>query len=126
MGCVSSGCYFWLPLVEEQSNMSPEIEYSSPELNSIFVLDAPSGSVAWVAVTDPDEGDTMEYLWTIDGLGPQATATAFVNEHYQGSAITLQPDALYDGRTLTCMVYDSRGASTRATWEIEVPEGVGQ
>ena len=106
--------------------MNPEIEFSSPELNGVFVLASPTGSVAWVAVTDPDEEDTIEYLWTIDGLGPQATATAFVNQNYQGSAITLQPDPIYDRRTLTCMVYDSRGATARATWEINVPEGVGQ
>jgi hypothetical protein len=119
-----SGCFFWLPLVEEQSNMQPVIEYSSPELEGVLLLDSPTGSVAWVAVSDPDEDDTIEYLWTIDGLGPQATATAFVNQNYQGSKITLMADPLYDGRTLTCMVYDSRGASTRATWEIEVAEGI--
>jgi hypothetical protein len=112
--------------VEEEANMKPEIEYSSPEIDQVFVLNTPSGSVAWVAVTDPDEGDTIEYLWTIDGLGPQATASAFVNTNFQGSSITLIPDDVYDGRTLTCMVYDSHGASTRATWELSVPEGAGQ
>ena len=106
--------------------MNPTIEYSSPELDGVFVLDSPLGSVAWVAVTDPDDGDTLEYLWTIDGLGPQATATAFVNQNYQGSKLTLAPDPLFDGRTLTCIVYDSRGATTRGTWEIEVPSGGGQ
>ena len=106
--------------------MEPVIEYSSPEISGTFLLDSPSGSVAWVAVTDPDEGDTVEYLWTIDGLGPQATATSFVNENFQGSTITLMPRDLYDGRTLTCMIYDSRGASTRATWEIQLAEGIGQ
>jgi len=104
--------------------MNPVIEYASPELDGIFLLDSIEGNAAWVGVYDPDEGDTVEYLWTITGLGPQATASATVSENYQISKITLLPRQIYHDRTLTVTVFDSRGASTRASWTIEVEEGL--
>ena len=118
-----SGCFFWPPFVEIHPNAAPVIEYSSPEAEDIFRIDTNQGGVAWVSVYDPDEEDVMEYLWTINGLGPQGTATSFVSGNYQGSTITLPLDEVYDGRVLTCTVYDAAGASDRRTWTIEVEEG---
>ncbi len=119
-----SGCFFFLPLVEEEPNMPPVIEFSNPEPNGVLHINSPAGSVAWIAVTDPDPHDTVEYLWTIEGLGPQGTAQAFVNKNYQGSSITLPADANLDGRQLTCTVFDNIGASTRIGWEIAVEVGL--
>ena len=124
--CISpilSGCFFWPPFVEIHPNAAPVIEYSSPEADNVFRIDTQQGGVAWVSVVDDDEGDVMEYLWTINGLGPQGTATSFVSGNYQGSSITLPQDPVYDGRVLTCTVYDAAGASDRRTWTIEVEEG---
>ncbi len=126
MVCISpilSGCFFWPPFVEIHPNVAPVIEYSSPEADNVFRIDTQQGGVAWVSVVDDDEGDVMEYLWTINGLGPQGTATSFVSGNYQGSSITLPQDPVYDGRVLTCTVYDAAGASDRRTWTIEVEEG---
>ena len=117
------GCYFWLPVEEEHPNAPPVIEYSSPEPENVFRIDTPAGSVAWVSVFDPDQGDVMEYMWTINGLGPQGTAQAFMSGNYQGSSIQLPRDPVYNGRVLTCTVYDPSGASDRRSWTIEVEEG---
>jgi len=119
----TSGCFFWLPLEEKHPNVPPVIEFSSPEADGIVRVDTVSGSVAWVSVYDKDEDDALEYLWTISGLGPQGTAQAFVNNNYQGSSIQVLPDTVYDGRVLTCTVYDSVGASDRRSWSIEIGEG---
>ena len=119
----AQGCYFWLPIEEEHPNAPPVIEYSSPEPDNIFRIDTPAGSVAWVSVFDPDQGDVMEYMWTINGLGPQGTAQAFMSGNYQGSSIQLPRDPVYNGRVLTCTVYDPSGASDRRSWTIEVEEG---
>jgi hypothetical protein len=119
-----NGCFFFLPLLEEEPNMPPVIEFSYPEADEVFHLDSPAGSVAWIAVTDPDKNDTVEYLWTIDGLGAQGSASAFVNQDYRGSAIRLTADSVYDDRNLVCTVFDSKGASAQVSWLIEVAEGV--
>ena len=100
--------------------MPPVIEFSNPEPDGVLTINSPGGSVAWIAVTDPDPDDTVEYLWTIEGLGPQGTAQSFVNKNYQGSSITLPLDTLYNGRQLTCTVFDSIGASTRISWQVQV------
>ena len=120
---VLQGCYFWLPIEEEHPNAPPVIEYSSPEPDNIFRINTPAGSVAWVSVFDPDQGDVMEYMWTINGLGPQGTAQAFMSGNYQGSSIQLPRDPVYNGRVLTCTVYDASGASDRRSWTIQVEEG---
>ncbi len=115
-----SGCFFYLPPVEKNPNVAPVIEYSSPEPDDVLRIDTAHGSVAWVSVYDEDEGDVMEYLWTITGLGPQGTSQAFVTENYRGSSIQLSMDPIYSGRVLTCTVYDKAGASDRRSWTIEV------
>ena len=118
-----TGCFFWPPFIEVQPNAPPVIEYSSPEADDVFRIDTRQGGVAWVSVYDDDEGDVMDYLWTINGLGPQGSATSFVSGNYQGSAITLPQDPIYHGRVLTCTVFDTAGASARRTWTIEVETG---
>ena len=118
-----NGCYFWLPAQERHPNEPPVIEYSSPEPDNVFRIDTPAGSVAWVSVFDPDESDVMEYMWTINGLGPQGTSQAFMSGNYQGSSIQLPLDPIYNGRVLTCTVYDAAGASDRRSWTIEVEQG---
>ena len=118
-----SGCLFWPPFEEIYPNEPPVIEFSGPEADDIFRIDTQQGGIAWVSVYDPDDDDVMEYLWTINGLGPQGTATNFVNGNYQGSSISLPLDPIYDGRVLTCTVYDAAGASDRRTWTIDVEDG---
>ena len=123
MACIvfsMSGCFFYLPPVELNSNVAPVIEYSSPEPEDVLRIDTTNGSVAWVSVYDDDEGDVMEYLWTITGLGPQGSSQAFVTGNYRGSSIQLPMDPIYNGRVLTCTVYDKAGASDRRSWSIEV------
>ena len=119
----STGCFFWPPFVEVHPNAPPVIEYSSPEADNVFRIDTSQGGVAWVSVYDDDEGDVMDYLWTINGLGPQGSATSFVSGNYQGSTITLPQDPIYHGRVLTCTVFDTAGASARRTWTIQVETG---
>ena len=120
---VMPGCFFWLPLNELEPNEPPQIEYSSPEQSEVFRIDTTQGGVAWVSVFDPDEGDVMEYLWTISGLGPQGSSQTFVSGNYQGSSIQLPLDTQLNARVLTCTVFDSQGASDRRSWSIEVESG---
>jgi hypothetical protein len=118
-----NGCFFWLPIEEEHPNAPPVIEFSSPEPENVFRIDTPTGAVAWVSVFDPDQSDVMEYMWTINGLGPQGSSQAFMSGNYQGSSIQLPLDPLYNGRVLTCTVFDPAGASDRRSWTIEVEGG---
>jgi len=118
-----NGCFFWLPIEEDHPNAPPIIEFSSPEPENVFRIDTPTGAVAWVSVFDPDQSDVMEYMWTINGLGPQGTSQAFMSGNYQGSSIQLSLDPVYNGRVLTCTVYDPAGASDRRSWTIEVEGG---
>ena len=118
-----SGCFYWNPFEQVYPNAPPSIEFSSPERGDVFRIDGLQGGVAWVSVVDPDEGDVMDYLWTINGLGPQGSAQSFVSGNYQGSSIQLPNDATLNGRTLTCTVYDQAGASDRRSWSIEVGGG---
>ena len=99
------------------------IEYSSPDAGEVFRIDTSSGGVAWISVFDPDEDDEMDYLWSINGLGPQGSAQSFVSGNYQGSSIQLGADDNFDGRVLTATVYDTAGASARRFWTIEVEVG---
>ena len=119
----STGCFYWQPFEQVYPNVAPIIEFSSPDEDDVFRIDGTQGGVAWVSVVDPDEGDVMDYLWTITGLGPQGTAQTFVSGNYQGSSIQLPSDPLLDGRTLTCTVYDQAGASARRSWSISVGGG---
>ena len=118
-----SGCFYWQPFEQVYPNAPPSIEFSSPDEGQVFRIDGTQGGVAWVSVVDPDEDDVMDYLWTINGLGPQGSAQTFVSGNYQGSSIQLPSDPLLDGRTLTCTVYDQAGASARRSWSIEVGGG---
>lgn len=119
----SGGCFYWQPFEQVYPNAPPSIEFSSPEQGEVFRIDGTQGGVAWVSVVDPDEGDVMDYLWTINGLGPQGSAQTFVSGNYQGSSIQLANDSSLNGRTLTCTVYDRAGASARRSWSIEVGGG---
>ena len=80
----SAGCFYWQPFEQVYPNAAPIIEFSSPDQDDVFRIDGTQGGVAWVSVVDPDEGDVMDYLWTITGLGPQGTAQTFVSGNYQG------------------------------------------
>jgi len=114
------GCFFWAPFQELDPNSAPRIEYSSPDGGDILLIDTSQGGVAWVSVYDPDEDDVMEYLWSINGLGPQGNAQSFVSGNYQGSSIQLPNESSLNGRTLTCTVYDAAGASDRMQWVIDI------
>jgi hypothetical protein len=118
-----SGCFYWKPFDQVYPNAAPTIEYSNPEATEVLRISGAEGGVAWVSVFDPDEGDVMDYLWTINGLGPQGSAQTFVSGNYQGSSIQLPFDTVLNGRTLTCTVYDQAGASDRRSWAIEVGGG---
>ena len=120
---LSPGCFFWLPFDKVEPNEPPVIEFSSPSDSDVFRIDTKEGGVAWVSVYDPDEGDVMEYLWSISGLGPQGSAQTFVSANYQGSSIQLPQEMNLNARTLTCTVYDSQGASDQRSWSIEVETG---
>jgi len=120
---LGSGCFYWQPFEQVYPNAPPSIEFSSPDQGDVFRIDGIQGGVAWVSVVDIDEDDVMDYLWTINGLGPQGSAQTFVSGNYQGSSIQLPSDPLLDGRTLTCTVYDQAGASDRRSWAIEIGGG---
>jgi hypothetical protein len=115
----TSGCYYFLPLAEEQPNVPPVITDSFPSSGDPWVLE-PGVNTAFVRVLDENDADRLEYFWTVTNLGEQGTATPITGNE-NGSWLTLEGDPLYDGRVLRCRVIDSFGESDEAEWPLSVP-----
>ena len=115
----ASGCYYFLPLAEEQPNVPPLITDSFPAAGDPWVLE-PGVNTAFVRVQDENDADRLEYFWTVTNLGEQGTATPITGNE-NGSWLTLPGDPLYDGRVLRCRVIDSFGDSDEAEWPLSVP-----
>jgi len=111
---------YWPALTAGEKNSPPEIQTSDPAEGAELLFDLPQ-VVAFVVVIDPNEEDTLEYVWTIERFGPQPSVP-LTTESVNGSMITLQKDPSFNGRKLTCTVYDSFGASDSRQWIIVIPE----
>lgn len=117
-----SGCYFWLPLVEEPMNVPPTITASYPAEGETWVLE-PGLNKAFVRVQDPDDGHAarLEYFWTVGRFGEQGTAVPITGNEV-GSWLHLIADEKYDGSILTLRVTDPQGGADDIRWELSVPE----
>ncbi len=119
------GCYFWMPLVEEQVNKPPEIVSSFPEPDQMLELNT-DPTVAWVVVEDENDPESLDYLWTIENIGPQPwEPLPFYgdDQNIYGSMIRITPDPiLHHGRRLRAQVTDGFGATAVAEWDLSVPE----
>lgn len=119
---LSSGCYFWLPLVEEQPNEPPEIRESYPAEGERLDLDLPE-VIVYVRVVDKNDPEELSYQWEVNGLGEEGrTEPLAAGSNIYGSRLTLPRDTLYDGRELQVTVVDSFGDSDQRSWLIVVPE----
>ncbi len=116
-----SGCYFFLPFIEVTQNVPPTIDLSSPADGSDLVFRGEQ-ETAFVIALDED-GDSLSFVWTIEGHGEQPYAVQFQSEGLQGSQLTLVREADFDDRVLSVSVYDPQGDSARRSWTIDVPEG---
>lgn len=116
-----NGCYFFLPFIEVTQNVPPTIDLSSPADGSDLVFQGEQYT-AFVIALDED-GDSLSFVWTLEGHGEQAYAVPFQSEGFQGSQLTLQREAEYDGRVLSVNVYDPQGDSARRSWTIDLSEG---
>jgi hypothetical protein len=114
---LSSGCYFWLPIIEENPNVEPEILESRPSIGDEVVVDLPE-VVVFVVVQDENDPEGLEYNWSIDGIGQIPHQT--LGGNLTGSMVTLSQLPEYDNRYLHCTVYDSYSASVSVEWLINV------
>ena len=117
----AGGCFFWLPFVPEAQNVAPTIERSDPPPGTPVVMNTET-VVVFVVVEDDNDPESLEYIWTVEGLGEQGVAQPINTGTVYGSRLTLQRNEVYDGRTLRCWVYDSFGESDDRDWIISVPE----
>jgi hypothetical protein len=78
---------------------------------------------AFVVAQDLDVDDTLQFQWFISGaviLGPGET---IIQQDFLGSKIDIQAaENSWHGRTLTCVVVDSMGATSSISWPIEILE----
>lgn len=118
-----SGCYFFLPFIEDTQNVPPVIDVSSPAEGGDLVFQGEQYTAFVIALDD--DGDTLSFVWTIEGHGIQANAEPFQSSGLQGSQLQLQRQADYDGRTLSVNVYDPSGESARRSWIIDT-QGVSE
>ena len=114
------GCFYWLPFVEVEPNMPPEITNSSPADGAPVIVNG-DGATVFVVVQDENDPENLVYIWSVEGLG-QVPHTPLVAGTLHGSSVELEARPEYDGRILDCWVYDSYGASSDREWSIEVPE----
>jgi len=120
---LSGGCYYWQPLEVYTPNSPPEILYSDPPMGATMQMRISQLNPAFVVAQDPDVDDTMQFQWFISGaviLGPGET---IVQQNFLGSKIDIQQaEENWHGRTLTCIVVDSLGATASISWPIEILE----
>jgi hypothetical protein len=102
-------------------NEPPEIISSDPDEGEPLVIDLPQIKV-FVVVLDPNDGEALDYRWTVSGLDEVGTAEPFGGNNYHGSRLTLDQNPLYDGRSLRVQITDTYGDTTARDWEISVPE----
>jgi hypothetical protein len=119
-GCLAAalwtpGCYFFLPIQEVDANQTPVIEESDPPDGSTLLFDR-EVERPFVVVTD--DGDELEFLWSISGIGTLGGAEP-IGGTLQGSQLSLTWDESYEGRTLRVAVYDVEGASASREWIME-------
>ncbi len=118
---LASGCFFYLPLVEERMNQAPVIVSTNPEAGDTIVLSTET-TLVWVLVDDEDDDPSeLTYLWTMDGEWEMGPVTIINDDPVFGSVLELSREEQYDGRQLRCRVYDSGGGSTEVSWPVEVP-----
>lgn len=115
------GCYYWFPLREIQPNLPPEVRVTSPEAGSPVVIDLDQYTV-YIGVHDDHDNSALEFIWTINGMGNLGNAEPVPGTDIVGSRVTLEREASFDGHTLSCVVFDTEGASARVDWPIEVVE----
>ena len=118
-----SGCYYWRPLEVYTPNSPPEILYSDPAQGDPMQIRTSQSTPAFIVAQDPDIDDALQFQWFISGaiiLGPGET---IIQQDFIGSKIDIQQaEESWHGRTLTCVVVDSTGATASISWPIEVLE----
>jgi len=115
------GCFVWLPIVEVDPNMPPEITASSPPADATVVVSA-SGATVFIVVDDPNDPESLIYLWSIHGKG-QVPDTPLVTAGLNGSQVDIAADPDFDGRQLEVWVSDSYGAKDSRSWTLNVETG---
>lgn len=115
LSLVAPGCYFFLPIIEVEANQAPVIEDSDPPEGETLLFDR-EVERPFVVVTD--DGDELEFLWSISGVGTLGGAEP-IGGTLKGSQLSLTWDDSYEGETLRVAVYDPEGASASREWLME-------
>jgi hypothetical protein len=95
----------------------------SPDNAENVILD---GDVTlFLTVSDP-EADPVTFLWSIDGLGWQGTATPVPtgdeDDGVYGSQLTVAEDPDLDQHDVVCDFWDGESARQSEIWTLEVAQ----
>lgn len=117
------GCFYFLPLVPVEDNVPPTLVRASPVRDGSVVI-TDRGAVVYIIVADQDNAEDVTFLWEMTGSGLLPGAQTIPDgATRRASQLMLQPEARYDGQTLTVMANDNSGTPVEVSWLVEVQEG---
>lgn len=114
---LSSGCFFFLPLIPEEDNHAPEIFISVPAEGEDLVIDV-AEIKPFVRAEDPD-GDPLVCEWAVDTDGSLGAGDPVSGGN--GCKITLGPDPDYNGHDLYVFVSDPSNDYAERHWKMVIP-----
>jgi len=123
MCLVTSGCFYFLPLVPVEDNVPPTLVRASPTRDGTVVL-TDRGAVAYIVVSDQDNAEEVTFLWEMTGEGILSGAQTIPDgATRRASQLRLAPEPRYDGAVLTVRASDNSGTNVEVSWIVAVQEG---
>jgi|GEM_PF-1223923 len=123
---LSTGCFYFLPLIPVEKNVPPEIVRASPTPNTPVVIDD-RGAVVYLVVADQDDAEALSFIWELTGEGILSGAQTIPDgATRRASQIRLPTEARFDGATLTVTATDGGDSQVTASWPVIVEEGATQ
>ncbi len=126
MVVLSTGCFYFLPLIPVERNVPPYLVRTSVPSDTPILVDD-DGTVVYIIVGDDDDAEALTFVWAIsdEGLVPGAQ-TIPDGAIRRASQIRLYPDDNIDGAELTVIVSDGGSGADRrieVSWPIVVETG---
>lgn len=117
------GCFYFLPLVPVEDNVPPTLVRASPIRNgNVEITDR--GAVVYIIIADQDNAEEVTFIWEMSGSGILSGAQTIPDgATRRASQLMLQPEARYDGETLTVIANDNSGTPVEVSWTVAVQEG---
>lgn len=126
MVSLTSGCFYFLPLIPVEENVPPSLVRASPTPGTPVVIDD-VGAVVYVVVADTDNAAELSFTWELTGEGLLSGAQTIPDgATRRASQLRLPYEARYQGAELTVWASDGSGSPVQVTWPVEVLDGGGQ